>query len=91
MHKLLAGVKPYLPGLTLTILLQKNLFYFNRFEKQMDPTKVKYLHKLGILWILKSLNRYTGPESRCCITHAFRGHFRSVLIILRCCLSEHSR
>lgn len=61
MHKLLAGAKPYLPGLTLTILLQKDLFYFNRFEKQMDPTKVKYFHKLGILWILKNLNRYTGP------------------------------
>ena len=64
MHKLLAGAKSYLPGLTLTILLQKDLFYFNRFEKHMDPKKVKYLHKLGILWILKNLNRYTGPESR---------------------------
>ena len=39
-HKLLSGAKPYLPGLTQTILLQKDLSYFNRFEKQMDPTKV---------------------------------------------------
>ena len=40
MHKLLAGAKPYLPGLTVTILLQKDLFYFNPFEKQMDLRKV---------------------------------------------------
>lgn len=39
--KLSAGAKPYLPGLNVTFLLQKDLFYFNRFEKQMDARKVK--------------------------------------------------
>ena len=87
MHKLLSGAKPYLPGLTLTILLQKDLSYFNRSEKQMHPTKEKYLHKQGILWILKNLNRYTGSHGVALHMH----HFRSVLIVLRCCLSEHSR
>ena len=38
--KLLAGAKPYLPGLTVTFLLQKDLIYFNRFEKQMNARKV---------------------------------------------------
>ena len=42
MHKIItvAGAKPYLPGLTVTFLLQKDLIYFNRFEKQMNARKV---------------------------------------------------
>ena len=51
--------------------------------------EVEIFTQAGNTLDIKNLKIYR--ESRCYITHAFRGHFRSVLMILRCCLSEHSR